>query len=58
MTTRDPDSGVRDLDTLRLIAGYRGRPRGTIDFGVYAGSSGPAPSAWATTSSRSSSPPA
>lgn len=37
MTTRDPDSGVRDLDTLRLIKGYRGlSERGTIDFGVYA----------------------
>ena len=36
VTTRDPDTGERDLDTLRLIAGYRGRPRGSIDFGVYA----------------------
>jgi uncharacterized protein YcbX len=37
MTTRDPDTGERDLDTLRLIKTYRGlSERGTIDFGVYA----------------------
>jgi uncharacterized protein YcbX len=37
MTTRDPDTGERDLDTLRLIKDYRGvSGRGTIDFGVYA----------------------
>ena len=37
MTTRDPYTGTRDLDTLRLIRGYRGMPRkGKIDFGVYA----------------------
>jgi uncharacterized protein YcbX len=37
VTTRDPDTGARDLDTLRLIKGYRGMPRnGKIDFGVYA----------------------
>jgi len=36
-TTRDPDSGHRDLDTLRLIKEYRGvRDRVAIDFGVYA----------------------
>ena len=36
-TTRDPDSGKRDLDTLRLIKGYRGVRDGVaIDFGVYA----------------------
>ncbi len=37
-TTRDPDSGVRDLDTLRLIKSYRGQrePDGAILFGVYA----------------------
>ena len=36
-TTRDPDSGVRDLDTLRLIKSYRGQrePDGAILFGVY-----------------------
>jgi uncharacterized protein YcbX len=37
MTTRDPDAGQTDLDTLRLIKGYRGlSDRRTIDFGVYA----------------------
>lgn len=37
VTTRDPDSGARDLDTLRLIKGYRGvRDGEAIDFGVYA----------------------
>ena len=37
MTTRDPDTGETDLDTLRLIKGYRGMSdRKTIDFGVYA----------------------
>jgi uncharacterized protein YcbX len=37
MTTRDPDTGRRDLDTLRLIGAYRGlSDRKTIDFGVYA----------------------
>ena len=36
-TTRDPDSGERDLDTLRLIKDYRGVRDGVaIDFGVYA----------------------
>jgi uncharacterized protein len=36
-TTRDPDTGERDLDTLRLIKGYRGVRNGeAIDFGVYA----------------------
>ena len=36
MTTRDPDTGERDLDTLRLIKEYRGvSERNTIDFGVY-----------------------
>ena len=36
-TTRDPDTGVRDLDTLRLIKAYRGQrePDGAILFGVY-----------------------
>ena len=37
VTTRDPDTGERDLDTLRLIKGYRGVREGKhIDFGVYA----------------------
>jgi MOSC domain-containing protein len=37
VTTRDPDTGERDLDTLRLIKDYRGlSEQKTIDFGVYA----------------------
>lgn len=32
VTTRDPDTGERDLDTLALLNGYRG----SIDFGVRA----------------------
>jgi len=37
VTTRDPDTGERDLDTLRLIRDYRGvSDRQTVDFGVYA----------------------
>jgi uncharacterized protein len=36
-TTRHPETGERDLDTLRLIKGYRGvRDGKAIDFGVYA----------------------
>jgi len=37
VTTRDPDTGERDLDTLRLIKGYRGQRErdGAILFGVY-----------------------
>ena len=37
VTTRDPDTGERDLDTLRLLRGYR-QPLddGEIPFGVYA----------------------
>jgi uncharacterized protein len=36
-TTRDPSTGIRDFDTLREIAAYRGRRDGhDIDFGVYA----------------------
>jgi uncharacterized protein YcbX len=36
VTTRDPETGRRDLDTLGLIRGYRGvRDREAIDFGVY-----------------------
>jgi uncharacterized protein YcbX len=36
ITTKNPDSGERDLDTLRVIRAYRGI-RGTkaLDFGVY-----------------------
>lgn len=37
LTTRSPDTGERDLDTLKLIKGYRGvRDGEAIDFGVYA----------------------
>jgi uncharacterized protein YcbX len=38
VTTRDPETGERDLDTLRLIADYRGRREsdGAVLFGVYA----------------------
>ena len=36
-TTRDPETGERDFDTLRAIKAYRGlRERKHIDFGVYA----------------------
>jgi uncharacterized protein YcbX len=37
VTTRDPETGARDLDTLGLINGYRGHRRGQPpDFGMYA----------------------
>jgi uncharacterized protein YcbX len=38
VTTRDPDTGERDLDTLRLIKRYRGQRKsdGAVLFGVYA----------------------
>ena len=37
-TTRHPDTGERDLDTLRLIKNYRGQaPDGSILFGVMGG---------------------
>ena len=37
LTTRDPDTGERDLDTLGLIRAYREPRRGVeIPFGVYA----------------------
>lgn len=36
VTTRDPASGIRDLDTLGLIRRYRGARNGAILFGVYA----------------------
>ena len=36
ITTQHPDSGRADLDTLRVIALYRGkRDRNKVDFGVY-----------------------
>lgn len=37
ITTKDPDTGRRDLETLAAIAAYRGMREGRkIDFGVYA----------------------
>jgi uncharacterized protein len=36
VTTRDPDTGERDLDTLRMIAAYRPPEDSEICFGVYA----------------------
>ena len=38
VTTRDPETGERDLDTLRLLKDYRGQREsdGAILFGVYA----------------------
>jgi uncharacterized protein YcbX len=35
MTTTDPDTGEKDLDTLAHIAAYRGSADGSIDFGIY-----------------------
>ncbi|MDP9241546.1 MAG: MOSC domain-containing protein [Actinomycetota bacterium] len=36
VTTQDPDTGIKDFDTLRAIANHRGRgASGTLDFGVY-----------------------
>jgi uncharacterized protein len=36
ITTQDPDTGARDLDTLRAIISYRGLGDGTdVDFGVW-----------------------
>jgi uncharacterized protein YcbX len=37
VTTRDPETGERNLDTLKLVKSYRGvRDGEAIDFGVYA----------------------
>lgn len=37
MTTRNPETGIRDFDTLKAIKSYRGvRDKKAIDFGVYA----------------------
>ena len=38
VTTRDPDTGDRDLDTLRVLKDYRGQreSNGAVLFGVYA----------------------
>jgi hypothetical protein len=36
ITTQDPETGVRDLDTLRTIISYRGLRDGeNVDFGVW-----------------------
>lgn len=35
MTTTDPGTGERDLDTLAFIAAYRGSKGGSIDFGIF-----------------------
>ena len=35
VTTQDPDTGVRTLDTLAGIKSYRGLRDGKLDFGVY-----------------------
>lgn len=36
ITTKNPDTGERDLDTLRVIKAYRGtRGKKQLDFGVY-----------------------
>jgi len=36
ITTKNPDTGERDLDTLRVIKAYRGtRGEKQLDFGVY-----------------------
>ena len=36
-TTRDPDSGAVDLQTLRLIMAYRGRQRSALGVGAHFG---------------------
>jgi uncharacterized protein len=36
ITTKDPDTGAKDFDTLREIKGYRGVRDGGVHFGVYA----------------------
>jgi uncharacterized protein len=44
VTQRDPDTGARDLETLRTIGAYRGRSAArTLDFGVYADVTEPGP---------------
>jgi uncharacterized protein YcbX len=38
ITTKDPDTGIKDFDTITAIKDYRGLREGTkADFGVYAG---------------------
>ena len=42
ITTKNPDTGERDLDTLRVIKDYRGvRGKNHVDFGVYGEVVGP-----------------
>jgi uncharacterized protein YcbX len=37
ITTQDPSTGLKDFDTLKALAAYRGFREGTkVDFGVYA----------------------
>jgi len=36
LTTLNPDTGQRDLDTLRMIAAYRPPESSEVCFGVYA----------------------
>jgi len=37
VTTQDPTTGVKDVDTLNVLAAYRGRPDGKhVEFGMYA----------------------
>ena len=44
MTTRNPDTGERDFDTLAAIRDYRGLRNGKhLDFGVYADVEEPGP---------------
>jgi uncharacterized protein YcbX len=35
VTTRDPDTGEHDLNTLKLLASYRNENPGAVHFGVY-----------------------
>ena len=36
ITTKDPDTGLHDFDSLREIKRYRGTLEGKVNFGVYA----------------------
>jgi uncharacterized protein YcbX len=37
ITTKDPDTGIKDFDTISAIKGYRGLREGKkVDFGIYA----------------------
>ena len=35
ITTHDPDTGIRDMSTLKMIAGYRQTESKEVNFGVY-----------------------